>query len=207
MIKLDHPWRLLRGIFALVSIAAFLAACAPPPPQHVDNICSVFQQYPDWYWSAMKTQKKWGVPVNTQLAIIYQESGFNGVAKPPRDRLLWVIPWKRPTTAYGYSQALESTWDNYQRTTNRHGADRTDFADASDFVGWYANRLHKKAGVKLWDSYNLYLAYHEGGGGYIRGTYKSKPWLMHVAMKVHDRSYLYGKQLPLCAAHIKKPWW
>jgi len=173
----------------------------------MDDVCSIFYQYPSWYWAAKKTQSKWGMPISTQMAIIHQESRFNGTAKPPRERILWVIPWKRPTSAYGYSQALESTWNRYQRTTHNNGASRNDFADASDFIGWYGYQLHQKTGVSMSNTYGMYLAYHEGGGGYNRRTYQQKPWLMSVAKKVQDRAYLYRRQLRYCAKKIKKPWW
>ncbi len=199
--------KLLKLIITITIVITLIQACTPAPPQHLDNICSIFKEYPNWYWAAKKTQKKWGVPISTQMAIIHQESRFNGTAKPPRQRVLWVIPWKRPTSAVGYSQALRSTWDNYKKRTHNGGANRNDFADASDFIGWYSNRLHKKAGVKLWDSYHLYLAYHEGGGGYIRGTYKHKAWLLHVAKKVQSRAYRYHLQLNKCKNKIKKTWW
>lgn len=199
--------RLLRNSGLLLIIMLVLQACTPAPPDNIHNVCSIFQQYPSWYWAAKKTQSKWGMPISTQMAIIYQESRFNGSAAPPRERILWVIPWRRPTSAYGYSQALQQTWQLYQEKTGNNGASRNDFADASDFIGWYGHLLHKKTGVRMWDTYNMYLAYHEGGGGYNRGTYKKKTWLIHVARKVQKRAYLYRKQLRYCAAKIKKPWW
>jgi len=196
------PW------LVLCLLTSFLTACAPPPPPHaINNLCGVFQEYPDWYWATKKTQKKWGVPIGTQMAIIYQESGFQGDAKPPRKHLLWVIPWKRPTTAYGYSQALKKTWEHYEINNHRHWARRTDFSDASDFIGWYSHQLSRQTGIKVWDPYNLYLAYHEGGGGYLKKTYEKKPWLMHLAHKVKERSELYYKQLQYCANRIRTSWW
>ena len=131
-----------------------------------------------------KSAKKWGVPVHVQLAIIYQESRFVHDAKPPRKKLLWVIPWKRQSSAYGYGQILDSTWDSYRKDTGHRWADRDDFSDVVDFIGWYGNQSHKLAGIAKDDTYNQYLAYHEGQGGFRRKTYLKKGWLMKVARKV-----------------------
>ena len=185
-----------------------LTACTTAQPNHVDNVCKIFKQYPKWYWAAQKTEKRWGVPISVQMAIIHQESHFNAKAKPPRQRLLWVIPWFRPTSAYGYSQALEQTWDVYQRSTGNHGADRDKFEDAVDFIGWYANQAHRRAGIDPNDAYRLYLAYHEGIGGYQKRTYLKKKWLIRVAQKVKRRAMTYEKQLNGCRHKLKKkPWY
>ncbi len=197
----------MRKGLILIIVLFFITACTPPPPSQPQNICKIFNQYPNWYWAAKKTKKKWGVPVSVQMAIIFQESGFNGNAKPPRGKLLWVIPWKRPSSAHGYSQALDGTWDHYKRQTGHSGAKRNDFRDASDFIGWYSVQAHRKAGISLYNANALYLAYHEGIGGYQRGTYRSKPWLMNVSKKVESRASLYQRQLSVCESHIKKPWW
>lgn len=205
--KLSKTKLFLRW-YVLLLLSLFITACVPPPPSQPDNICGIFQQYPNWYWAAKDTQKKWGgPPVAVQMAIIFQESGYHGKAKPPRGKLLWVIPWKRPSTANGYSQALNQTWDNYQTQTGNYGASRTDFRDASDFIGWYASTAHRKAGVSYYNAEALYLAYHEGIGGYQRCTYQQKPWLMQVAKKVQVRANMYQRQLSQCEGSIKKPWW
>ena len=59
-------------------------------------------------------------------------------------------------------------------------------------------RLIEKAGIPRSDAYSLYLAYHEGIGGYKRKTYLQKPWLIQVAHKVKARSQLYQAQLNQC---------
>ncbi|MFN7096246.1 MAG: transglycosylase SLT domain-containing protein [Gammaproteobacteria bacterium] len=204
---MNKIWISLKKIVLLVVMAIMVSACTPSPPEQPDNICSIFLQYPNWYWAANDTKKKWGVPVSVQMAIIFQESSFNANAKPPRGKLLWIIPWKRPTSADGYSQALDGTWEIYQRDTGNWDASRNNFKDASDFVGWYANRAYRKAGVSYYNAFALYLAYHEGIGNYQRGTYQSKPWLVNVAHKVQSRANMYQRQLATCEGRISKPWW
>ena len=186
----------------------FLVGCTPPPPKHQTNVCEIFKEYPSWYWSAMDSQHKWGIPVSTQMAIIHQESHFDGHAKPPREKILWVIPWFRPTSASGYSQAVDSTWGTYQNETGNGFSSRSDFDAATDFLGWYLDRAHKRLGIAKNDTYHLYLAYHEGLGGYARGTYKSKTWLLNVAKKVNSHAEQYHYQLVKCHNELpKKPWY
>ncbi|KTD16157.1 transglycosylase SLT domain-containing protein [Legionella jordanis] len=193
----------------LIVCSLLLVACASRPPRDVNNICHVFQEYPRWYRDAVDVQRRWKVPVAVQMAIVHQESKFDGHAKPPRQKLLWIIPWKRPSSAYGYSQALRSTWAVYKRDSNGGSfwAQRDVFAHAVDFIGWYANQANRRAGIPRTDAYRLYLAYHEGVGGYQRRTYLKKPWLIQVAHKVSARSQIYQAQLNQCRGSLPKSSW
>ena len=182
----------------LIIFFSMLVACATRPPRDVNNLCSIFREHHRWRYDAFDVQKRWLVPVPVQMAIMHQESKFNANATPPRTKLLWVIPWSRPSTAYGYTQALRSTWADYKRTSRGMWASRDDFSDAVDFIGWYANQAYLKAGISRHNAYELYLAYHEGIGGYQRKTYLKKPWLMQVAKKVEARSQIYQAQLKAC---------
>ena len=182
----------------------FLSGCATSPPKHVDNICSIFKQNPDWYRETKAVEKRWHVPIPTQMAIMHQESKFNAYAKPERTKLLWVIPWTRPSSAYGYAQALDMTWRGYKRDTGKLFASRTNFADGVDFIGWYAHQAHRRAGIRYDDTMALYLAYHEGIGGYQQKTYRRKGWLVRVAQKVRTRAAIYEAQLNRCEAQFKR---
>lgn len=188
----------------LVSLCAALTACVSKPPANVDNICYVFKQHHQWYRDARDVEKRWRIPIPVQMAIIHQESKFDSRAKPKRKTILWIIPWKRPSTAYGYTQALNGTWALYKKTEGSWFTSRTDFADGVDFIGWYANQANLRAGISRNDAYSLYLAYHEGVGGYQRKTYLQKPWLVQVAKKVRLRSQLYEAQLNRCKPNWKK---
>jgi hypothetical protein len=196
-------YRWIRLSIAVAIGTALLAAgCASSPPSQVENLCTIFYEkdgfFDNWHKFARRTQKKYGVPIPTLMATIYQESRFQPKAKPPRTRLLWVIPWRRPTSAYGFAQALDSTWNEYMTKTNRHGADRDKFKYAIDFIGWYFYGTHRRHGVALNDTYHLYLAYHEGNGGFGRRTYEKKPWLKAVARKVDRRAKHYARQYQGC---------
>lgn len=184
----------------IVAAALLLTSCATlPPPRDVNNLCNIFKQYPDWYRASKDVQRRWGVPVTVQMAIIHQESKFDANAMPPRTTLLWVIPWKRPSTAYGYSQALRGTWAEYRRSRGGVFASRDDFEDGVDFIGWYAEDAYKRAKISRRNTYKLYLAYHEGVGGYLQRSYLKKPWLISVAHKVSAREKIYRAQLASCS--------
>ena len=100
----------------------------------------------------------------------------------------------------------DETWDWYIEKSGHRGADRDDFDDAVDFIGWYGNYTHKTLGVSKWDAYNQYLAYHEGHGGFKRKSYVKKPWLMSVAKKVKSRAQRYRAQLATCREDLDSRW-
>ncbi len=194
----------LKLLLTIIAIS-ILSSCAPRPPANQNNACSIFKEYPSWYWDALKSYHRWKVPVSVQMAIIHQESHFRAGARPPRTKLFGFIPWTRPTSAYGYAQAVDGTWDHYMKSTGKNGADRNDFQDAVDFVGWYGNQAHKMLGISKRNAYDLYLAYHEGFGGYRQGSYRKKAWLVKRAHKVQQQANLYRGQLLYCKNDIPKP--
>lgn len=182
----------------------FLTACAPPPPEYPQNICLIYSEYPHWFWDSEATYRKWGLPEYVLMAVINQESSFSSHAKPPRRYILWVIPWKRISTAKGYSQALNGTWKEYEQDEHR-SASRTSFTDSADFVGWYSNLASRADHISPYDAYSFYLAYHEGLGGYNEKTYLRKPWLVYVAKKVALTSDRYHNQLIQCESRLPQP--
>ena len=185
-----------------------LAACATAPPTDIENICAIFEEKGKWYKAAKKSEERWGTPIHVQLAIIRQESSFRFNAKPPRRKLLGFIPWKRTSNAYGYAQALDSTWKWYQDDTGRRFADRDDFDDAVDFVGWYTHQSQKIVGISKWDPYNQYLAYHEGHAGWRHKTYERKRRLMQTARRVDHRAKEWGAELRRCEDDLDDDgWW
>jgi hypothetical protein len=198
------PMRVSYPILILSLLA--MVSCSTSPPKNLSDSCEIFEDKSGWYRDASKAYERWGTPIHVQLAIIYQESKFVDDAKPPRDYLLWVIPWGRVSSAYGYAQAQDSTWDWYREKSGNRGADRDDFDDAVDFVSWYGSVSHQKLGISQWDAYNQYLAYHEGHGGFQRKTYEGKPWLLAVAKKVSIRAANYQAQLSRCEDDLDAGW-
>lgn len=187
-------------------ILALLGGCASAPPKDPDNICAIFREHRDWYEAALDTQEKWGVPVHVPLAMMYQESSFKHDAAPPMEYFLGFIPIGRASDAYGYAQAKTMTWDDYVRETGNSWSSRSDFDDAMDFMGWFITKTHKINGVSKWDARAQYLNYHEGWGGYRRGTHKSKKWLIKVAARVDERSRRYAAQYKGCKEELDSSW-
>lgn len=184
-----------RILFLMILFILTGCASTLPPPRNTENVGAIFNEYPHWYNAAKKTERQWGVPVSVQMAIIYYESSFKGDARPARKHLLGMIPWKHISTAYGYAQALDGTWEDYLAQRGSFFAARNKFESATDFIGWYSNQARHTLGIPAQDSYHLYLAYHEGLRGFERRTYLKKPWLMRVAKKVASKSDLFQNQL------------
>ncbi|CEO38222.1 hypothetical protein C0Z01_18020 [Photobacterium kishitanii] len=200
--------RLRVRLLLLTVVALIVSGCATPPPSNQSNLCSIFRQYPDWYEDALDMQQQWGTPINVAMAIMKQESSYRHDALPPKDYVLGFIPWGRVSSAYGYAQAQDPAWSDFQKHTG-HGGSRSDFADAMQFIGWYTHETQRQLGISKWNAYAQYLAYHDGRGGYKRGTYRRKPWLMKVARKVEQQSKNYGWQLKQCRKELdaNKSWW
>jgi len=187
------------GLFAIL-----ILRWMESPPRAPNDACAIFREKSSWYSSLQKSERAWKVSKAVQLAILFQESSFQARVRPPRGKILWIVPWRRPSTAYGYGQILDGTWEDYQRQRNRPNAKRSSFDDVADFVGWYCDQLHRTVGIKKADAYNLYLAYHEGPGGYARGSHRNKAWLLSTAEKVATRAGRYQRQLADCEDSL---WW
>ncbi|MDG1936995.1 MAG: transglycosylase SLT domain-containing protein [Paracoccaceae bacterium] len=167
-------------------------------PRNLDDACSILQQRPHFHKAFKSTEKRWGVPVNVQMAIIHQESRFRSNAKTPMRYFLGIIPRGRQSSAYGYAQALDGTWNEYKQSTGRFVVRRSNISDATDFMGWYMAETKRRNRISLSNAKNQYLAYHEGQTGYARGSYRKKSWLLKVANKVDRRSSMYRRQLKGC---------
>ncbi|MEE4354959.1 MAG: transglycosylase SLT domain-containing protein [Desulfococcaceae bacterium] len=187
----------------LCLIPLLFSACSGSVPRRPENLCAVFREKPEWFTAARISLKRWGVPIPVMMAIMYKESGFRPRAKPPRKTCFFIFPGPRLSSAYGYAQAIDSTWDIYRKSAGKTGADREDFDDAIDFIGWYCHISHKKCGISKKDSYRLYLAYHEGQTGYNRGSYKKKKWLQEKARLLKKQSDRYTKQLNSCIRELE----
>ena len=201
--------RILPG--GLIALLTLLSACSSTPPKNISNSCEIFREkdgwFEDWYDAANTSYKKWGVPVHVQLAIIHQESRFKHDAETEMEYFLWIIPIGRKSSAYGYAQVKDETWDWYRDKTRNWSADRDDFEDAVDFIGWYGKMSYDTLKISKWDAKNQYLAYHEGHGGFKRKSYEQKPWLKKVAYKVESNAKRYRAQLGQCRDELESGWW
>ncbi|MEE2820816.1 MAG: hypothetical protein VX915_03605 [Pseudomonadota bacterium] len=192
----------------IVFVLIMLSGCAVSPPRNTENACNMLAEKPGWYDAVSDAADSWEVSEGLILSFIRQESSFVADAKPPRTKILWVFPGPRASSAYGYPQAKDGTWSDYRRATSSYLSERDNFRDAVDFVGWYVDRAHRIAGIPKSDAYRHYLAYHEGVGGFQRGTFKSKRWLIGVAKRVDQFAKTYDSQLSGCRDGLNSgSWW
>lgn len=188
--------RLLK--LAIVGLVASCGGGNYKAPRNLDNACAIAAERPAYMRAMRKTERKWGIPIHVQMAAIHQELKFIGDARTPHRYALGIIPVGRQSSAYGYSQALDGTWDDYRKSTGKRRARRDKIRDATDFMGWYMDGSTRALGISKRDAASQYLAYHEGRGGYANGSYRRKPWLMKVANNVSIRSERYRRQLTAC---------
>ena len=185
----------------LVSLIILISACSSIP-QNTSNSCSIFSERYLWYKHAKKTEDKWGTPIYVQLAIIKMESDFDWLAKPQRQKIFKVIPYKRPSSSFGYSQAVKGTWKQYKKETGNKLATRARFKDSVDFIGWYTSKTESILKISKKDAFRQYLAYHEGWGAYK--NYKNNQKVIILAKKVKKQSDKYKSQLKKCQKRLNR---
>ena len=199
MTGVSHSTRIGRlGLSLFVLGLLLLSGCATTAsPRHGQNICQVFDQYPGWYHDALAAQKRWGTPVNVLMAFVQRESDFRSKARPDRPHFLF-IPLPRRSSAYGYAQAQDPVWKEYRKENGGWFKSRKNMNNSLDFLGWYTDRIHRELGISQWDPRRLYLAYHEGIGGYRSGHWQHDAHLLQTADVVDKLARAYGAQLQQC---------
>ena len=184
-------------------IFLFLVSCSSVP-KYPSNACKIFGEKYLWYKHIKKSSEKYGAPVHIILAFVNKESGFNRWAKPKRTRLFKVIPYKRPSSSFGYSQAVNKTWELYKNETNNPLALRARFKDSVMFIGWYMNKTKKTNNISMNDAYRQYLNYYLGWGNYSKKIYKTDKKAIIYAKKVEKQSNIYKNQLKECQSNLNK---
>ena len=179
----------------------FLYSCSSIPKNTNDG-CAIFSERYLWYKHSKKVEKKWGTPIYIQLAFIKMESDFDWLAKPERQKIFKVIPYKRPSSSFGYSQAVKGTWKQYKNETNNPLATRTRYKDSVDFIGWYTSKTEKILKIPKHNAFKQYIAYHEGWGNYK--NYKKNKKIVQLAKKVKIQSDKYKRQLENCKSKLNR---
>lgn len=185
------------GLAFFAAVLLVLGGCATAPPRNTESICQVFQQYPGWYRDALAAQQRWGTPANVLMAFVQRESDFREKARPARPHFLF-IPLPRRSSAYGYAQAQDPVWKEYLQANGRWFKSRKKMNNSLDFLGWYTDRIHRELGISKWDTKHLYMAYHEGIGGYRSGQWQHDRHLLQTADEVDRLAREYGAQMQSC---------
>ncbi|MBD1135557.1 lytic transglycosylase [Pelagibacterales bacterium SAG-MED47] len=191
-----------KNLNKILFLIFFLFSACSSIPKNVSDSCSIFNERYLWYKHTKKTELKWGTPIYIQLAIIRIESDFDWLAKPPREKIFKIIPFKRPSSSFGYSQAVKGTWEQYKKETGNKFATRARFKDSVDFIGWYTNKTETILKISKKDAFKQYIAYHEGWGNYK--YYKRNEKVIGLAKKVKKQSDIYKKQLLKCRKALNK---
>ena len=182
----------------------FFAVSCSSVPKYPQNACKIFGQNYLWYKSAKKSSKTYGAPIYIILAFVNKESGFNRWAKPKRTKLFKIVPYKRPSSSFGYSQAVNKTWELYKKETGNTLALRARFKDSVMFIGWYMSKTKNINKIPLNDSYRQYLNYYLGWGNYAKKTYKTNKKAIIFAKSVQKQSKIYKSQLKECQESLNK---
>ena len=195
--------KILNKKLVYILILFFLSSCSSIP-KYPSNACKIFGEKYLWYKHVKKSSETYGAPIYIILAFVDKESGFNRWAKPPRSKLFKIIPYKRPSTSFGYSQAVKKTWELYKKETDNPLALRTRFKDSVMFIGWYINKTNKINKIPFKDSYRQYLNYYLGWGNYAKQVYKKDKNAIIYAKSVEKQSKIYKRQLAECQKALNR---
>ena len=193
--------KILNKNLIYFAIFFFLVSCSSVP-RYPQNACKIFGENYLWYKSAKKSSNTYGAPIHIILAFINKESGFNRWAKPKRTKLFKIVPYKRPSSSFGYSQAVKKTWELYKNETGNPLALRTRFKDSVMFIGWYMKKTKNINKIPLNDSYRQYLNYYLGWGNYAKKVYKTDKKAVIFAKNVEKQSKIYKSQLIECEKNL-----
>ena len=180
-----------------------IASCSSVP-KYPQNACKIFGEKYFYLKYSRASSKKWGAPISSILAVINKESGFRRFAKPKRKKLFKIIPYRRPSSSLGFSQAVNKTRDLYKKENNKPSALRISFKNSSDFIGWYFWKTNKINKISLTDTRNMYLNYYLGWEGYRNKVYKKDPKAIIFAKKVEKQSKIYKSQLKGCQESLAR---
>ena len=110
--------KILNKNFIYFIVFIFIASCSSVP-KYPQNACKIFGEKYSYLKYSRAASKKWNVPISSILAVINKESGFRRFAKPKRTKIFKIIPYRRPSSSLGFSQAVNKTWDLYKKENNK----------------------------------------------------------------------------------------
>lgn len=193
------------GLTTLIILSLFeLSGCSMHPKiYNSDNACAIFAQqsgfFNNWYKYSKKASLRYKIPLPILLATIKAESSFRATARTKTHKILGFIPWGHISSAYGYSQALNGTWREYQKNSGNSSASRSSFADSINFVAWYYRNAVNHAHINPNDAYSLYIAYVIGWDAFKhRGVWGASASIRTKAKEVAMQAQKYHIQLRSC---------
>jgi len=195
--------KILNRNFIYFIVFLFLVSCSSVP-KYPQNACKIFGEKYSYLKYSRAASKKWNVPISSILAVINKESGFRRFAKPKRTKLFKIIPYRRPSSSLGFSQAVNKTWDLYKKENNKPIALRISFKNSSDFIGWYFWKTNKINKISLKDTRNMYLNYYLGWGAYKNKAYQKDKKAIIFAKSVEKQAKVYKNQLRECKSILNK---
>ena len=195
--------KILNKNFIYFIVFIFIASCSSVP-KYPQNACKIFGEKYFYLKYTRAASKKWNVPISSILAVINKESGFKRFAKPKRTKIFKIIPYRRPSSSLGFSQAVNKTWELYKKENNKPIALRISFKNSSDFIGWYFWKTNKINKVSLKDTRNMYLNYYLGWGAYKNKAYEKDRKAIIFAKSVEKQAKIYKIQLQECKSILNK---
>ena len=195
--------KILKNNLILFIIFLFLASCSSVP-KYPQNACKIFEEKYFYLKYTRAASKKWGVPISSILAVINKESGFRRFAKPKKLKIFKIIPYRRPSSSLGFSQAVNKTWDLYKKENNKPAALRISYKSSSDFIGWYFWKANKINKVSLNNTRDLYLNYYLGFSAYKNKAYQTDKKAIIYAKSVEKQAKIYKSQLLECKSILNK---
>ena len=195
--------KILNKNFIYFIVFLFLVSCSSVP-KYPQNACKIFGEKYFYLKYTRAASEKWGVPISSILAVINKESAFKRFAKPKRTKLFKIIPYRRPSSSFGYSQAVKKTWELYKKENNKPVALRVSFKNSSDFIGWYFWKTNKINKISFTDTRNMYLNYYLGWQAYKNKAYQKDKKAIIFAKSVEKQAKIYKNQLQECKSILKK---
>ena len=181
----------------------FLISCSSVP-KYPSNACKIFEEKYFYLKHTRAASKKWGVPISSILAVINMESGFKRFAKPKRTKIFKIIPYRRPSSSFGFSQAIKSSWELYKKENNKPFSLRSNYKHSTDFVAWFFYKSNQINNIPLNDIKKLYLSYYLGWGNYKNKTYRTDQKAILLAKKVQQQADKYRLQLKKCQKKVNR---
>jgi len=187
-----------HSIISLLLFSLLTGCSQQQPPQ----LCTLLQREHVWSQYQHHTKNK----LSTILAIIQHESGFRSNARPVKSWLVpGLIPWEHHSSAYGFSQAIASTWQEF-KAENPGLHQRESYYSSVLFIDWYLSKYKKYIPVnKRNHPYELYLLYHEGPTAYQQ-THRISKATKNYAAKVAATARKFEGELKTCHLQWQNEW-